>query len=268
MRPLIRLVLRMAGILSLLVYTPLWYLLEHWRGGGKGVSPRGRWSRGVLRAATRLSGCRVRATGPVPSGGLLVANHVSYLDVCVIGGLVPCSFVAKSEVRSWPAVGWLAAKGGAIFVRRADRTGAAAQMMELRDALGAGETVVLFPEGTSSDGRQVLPFASTLLQAALEAGVPVTPLAVRYHVAPPADAATDVCWWGDIKIAPHLLRLWSLPRTEASVVFGMSRMMTADRKAEAHRLQQDVAALALLPAVRSGRPATSFRAAVSSGECE
>lgn len=75
------------------------------------------------------------------------------------------------------------------------------------DAPPTGETVVLFPEGTSSDGRQVLPFASTLLQAALEAGVPVTPLAVRYHVAPPADAATDVCWWGDMKIAPHLLRL-------------------------------------------------------------
>lgn len=263
MSGVLRVVVRAAGMAWLLLYIGPLYLREKWRRAPGGAPWCNRWSQKVLRAVMRVSGCRVEARGTVPSSGLLVANHVSYLDVGAIGSLAPCCFVAKSEVRQWPLVGWLGARGGTIFVRRADRTGAAAQVEELRRALGAGGTVVLFAEGTSSDGRQVLPFGSSLLQAAIEAGVPVAPVSVRYRVPPPADAATDACWWGDMKLLPHLLHLWSLPWTAVSVSFGAARMPGADRKAEARRLQREVAAMASLPASQHGRPATCFRGAAS-----
>lgn len=257
----LRQVVRAAGMVWWLACAGPFYLLAWWQGGRSIVRVRALWSQKLLRLAARINGCKIEVQGVIPSGGLLVANHLSYLDIAVLGALVPCAFVAKSEMRSWPVIGWLAAQAGTIFVRRDNRAGAAGQVDELQRALMDGATVVLFAEGTSSDGRQVLRFTSTLMQAAMNAGVPVTPVALSFRLAPPADATEEVCWWGDMKLLPHVLHLWTLASVDVSVAFGVTRLLGCDRKEEALRLQQEVASMVSLPAAQYGRPATCFRGA-------
>jgi 1-acyl-sn-glycerol-3-phosphate acyltransferase len=110
---------------------------------------------------------------------LLVANHLSYLDIVLLSSLTPCVFVAKNEVKDWPVFGWFARLAGTVFVDRNDRRDAARANELIRSALREGALVVLFPEGTSSNGSTVLPFKSSLLQAAIGERVPFTGAALR-----------------------------------------------------------------------------------------
>src|SRR6266516_123787 len=115
-----------------------------------------RWS----RFACRVMGIRVTTRGSMPLSGLLVSNHLSYLDVLVLSSIRPCVFVAKRDVSAWPLFGWLARAAGTIFVDREHRLSSSAVVDLVRATLASGSVVVLFPEGTSSDGSTVLPFKS------------------------------------------------------------------------------------------------------------
>lgn len=112
---------------------------------------------------------------------MLVANHVSWLDIFVIDAVVPARFVAKSEIRSWPVFGWLSERVGTIFIERARRHDTARVNALVADALGAGDVFVVFPEGTTTDGTEVLKFHASLLAPALTAGAAVQPVAIRYE---------------------------------------------------------------------------------------
>jgi 1-acyl-sn-glycerol-3-phosphate acyltransferase len=130
----------------------------------------------------RVLGLRVRHVGgELGRGTLVVANHVSWLDVFAINALAPTTFVCKTEVRRWPAIGWMVARNDTLFLERGRHRAAAALNKQLRSALDVGRTVVLFPEGTSSDGRQVLPFHAALLQPAIDGGCAIVPLCMRYR---------------------------------------------------------------------------------------
>ncbi len=130
----------------------------------------------------RVLGVRLRYVGgELGRGSLVVANHVSWLDVFAINALAPTTFVCKAEVRRWPAIGWMVARNDTLFLERGRHSAAAALNTRLRSALDAGRTVVVFPEGTSSDGRQVLPFHAALLQPAIDGGYAIVPLCVRYR---------------------------------------------------------------------------------------
>lgn len=130
----------------------------------------------------RVLGVRLRLIGGEPGRGtLVVANHVSWLDVFAINALAPTTFVCKTEVRRWPAIGWMVARNDTLFLERGRHSAAAALNTRLRSALDAGRIVVVFPEGTSSDGRQVLPFHAALLQPAIEGGHAIVPLCVCYR---------------------------------------------------------------------------------------
>lgn len=111
---------------------------------------------------------------------LVVANHISWLDIFVINAAIPAAFVAKAEVRHWPLIGWLAALNDTVFLRRGSHGHARIINQEIGGKLAAGKHVALFPEGTTTDGTQVLHFHGALLQPALEAGRPVAPLALSY----------------------------------------------------------------------------------------
>lgn len=138
----------------------------------------GRWSRRVLRAL----GVTLRVQGRLgPGAKMLVANHVSWLDVMVLHALYPqARFVAKSEVQHWPLIGRLVAGAQTFFVERKRPSQAREAVAAITGALRTGATVVLFPEGTTSNGHSVLPFRSSLLQAALVGGAVVRPVALRY----------------------------------------------------------------------------------------
>src|SRR5262249_48814010 len=130
----------------------------------KTTASRAQWLHRWCRFACRVLGLSLKSDGPVPRTGLLVCNHLSYLDIITLSALVPCAFVAKLEVRRWPIFGWLARAAGTIFVDRSHRSATERGVEQIREALESGLLVVLFPEGTSTDGNTVLPFKSSLLQ--------------------------------------------------------------------------------------------------------
>lgn len=186
---------------------------------------------------------RLTVSGAFPAEGLMVCNHLGYLDVLVIATLAPVVFVAKSDVARWPVIGRLLESAGTILADRNRRCSAAETSSEIRRAIESGLPVVLFPEGTSSDGSGILPFKPTLLQAALDTGSPVTPAAIFYQ-ADGGDVAHDVCYWGDHTFFPHLVRLAHLRRIMAHLAFGEASELPADRKAAAVTLHASVSALA------------------------
>lgn len=187
----------------------------------------------------------VRNVGVPPEGGvLLTPNHLGYLDVLVLAATHPVVFVAKSEVRAWPVFGWMAAAGGTRFIDRGRPRDVARIGAEIGAALEQGTGVVVFLEGTSTDGRQVAPFHASLLGPAVKEGWAVAPVALSYRVPPGHSVENEVAWWGEMTLTPHLWNLLTLEDVEATVAWGRAEMATgADRKALAAKLRDEVAGL-------------------------
>lgn len=138
------------------------------------------WSIKLL-ALCRLQVDIIDAAGAPPAPrALIVANHISWLDIFVINSWHPCRFVAKSDIRDWPLIGWLCDRAGTIFIARGRMRDVRRIYAGLVHSLHAGEHVAFFPEGTTSEQGTVLPFHANLFEAAVEAQVPIQPFAVRY----------------------------------------------------------------------------------------
>jgi len=158
------------------------------------------WSRRLLA----ILGVRLQADpGAVAPRGLVVANHVSWLDVMVLRALSPAAFVAKDELRRWPALGWLFARGGALYLKRGSPRAAWRLNRVIAATLASGGPVVIFPEGTTSDGTRLLRFYPALFQPAVDGVRPVQPIALAYEDgagAPSAAAAYtgDTGFWGSL----------------------------------------------------------------------
>jgi 1-acyl-sn-glycerol-3-phosphate acyltransferase len=173
---------------ALLVCLPLHYL---WRLLRR-PSP---WPRRFLGLAARAAGMRVRVTGaPLERDVLFLANHMSWLDILVLAGTSGTAFVAKAEVAATPGVGWLAGLNNTVFVARGERSAVRGQADALRSALGSGQPVALFPEGTTGGGVEILPFRASLLAALYPPlpGLRVQPVALDYGA-----AAQDLAWVGE-----------------------------------------------------------------------
>jgi 1-acyl-sn-glycerol-3-phosphate acyltransferase len=198
------------------------------------------------RAFCALAGVRIREIGrrtrdtPV----LILSNHVSWLDICVIGALGPVAFVAKSEVASWPVFGWLAKLQRTIFIERERRQKTGAATQEIGDRLLGGDAVVLFAEGTSSDGIRILPFRSALIGAVHHAlgesthhtQITVQPLSLAYvgfGGLPVGRALRDhVAWYGDLDLIPHFIGVLAAGAIDITVTWGeaIAYDISADRK--------------------------------------
>ncbi len=206
-----------------------------------------RWSRRLLRIL-RL---RVDVRGQAIEGPrLTVANHVSWLDIPLIAASEPARFIAKSEIRDWPVAGWLANAAGTFYIRRG-KGGARPVVERLVPHLRAGGSVTLFPEGTTTDGRQVLPFHARLFGAAIEADATVQPVALRYR--PGRDGRAVAPFIGDDDLVSHILRLLREPELRVEVIYGAPiRPQGLDRATLAARAETAVrAALGQQPPVRA-----------------
>jgi 1-acyl-sn-glycerol-3-phosphate acyltransferase len=227
------------------------------------------------RVLCALIGVRIREVGrrSTASPALILSNHVSWLDICVITALAPVVFVAKSEVAGWPVFGWLAKLQRTIFINRQARHQTGAATREIADRLLGGDAVVLFAEGTSSDGIRVLPFRSSLVGAVHHAlgdsthhnHVTVQPMSlayVRLSGVPMGRALRDrVAWYGDTDLIPHLLHVLSSGAVDVTVSWGeaVAYDMSADRKAIARESEKSVrrmtaAALRAAPPVLAMSP--------------
>lgn len=190
---------------------------------------------------------RVDWVGPVPDRGMLVANHLGYLDVLALASVVPATFVAKSEVRSGPLIGRLVQMAGTLWVDRTRRSAAARTMAEMDRLLKQGGLVVLFPEGTSSAGHSVLPFKSALLESACAAGQ-WWAAHIRYEVTD-GSVEQEVAYWGEATFGLHLLNLLKKREIRARVRCERVTLNSTDRKQVARQLHAAVERLALETAV-------------------
>ncbi|SDT97629.1 1-acyl-sn-glycerol-3-phosphate acyltransferase [Verrucomicrobium sp. GAS474] len=213
---------------------------------------RARWLRRTSRRLLPHFRLRVEVVGTPPrprhdrQGLLLVSNHLGYLDIPLLASLHPVIFVAKKEVAAWPVFGWFARQAGTLFVNRERRTRTGHTVNEIESALQNGHTVILFPEGTSSGGENVLPFKAPLLQPALRNSPPLAVAAIRYRLPPgEGDPAEEVSYWKEMTLFPHLLNLLTKPSIEATVTFSHvpSAQEGEDRKDLALRLHAEAARL-------------------------
>jgi lyso-ornithine lipid O-acyltransferase len=200
---------------------------------------RALWLQRHSRRVLKIFNMEVRIEGPVPVSGLLVSNHLGYLDIFVLASIAPAVFVAKREIRSWPVVGWLTQLGGTLFVDRTRRVQVGQVNGEIQAALSWGALVVLFPEGGSSNGQTVLPFKSSLLEPAVEPGHPLSVSAIQYAIED-GDVVREVCYWGDHTFFPHLLNLLGKRAIRATVRFAPVQRTGADRKQLAVQLREEV----------------------------
>ena len=168
--------------------------------------------------------------------GLIVSNHVSWLDVFVLNAVVPMRFVAKSEVRAWPVVGWLCARAQTLFIERGKARSAARMNVQLVELLRRGECLAVFPEGTTTDGSKVAHFHASLLQPAIDAGVPVHPLAIRYQDSDGA-FSTTAAYIGDMSFGASMWNILSTPQLHVKLI--------ATRPLEARKMDRRSLAIAV-----------------------
>ena len=200
-------VARVLGVVSLgLGMAGMFGLLER-LGLNTTMDRRQRWSQFFMTRLSNALPFRVRVVGELPAKPMLwVSNHVSWTDIALLGQLTPLSFLSKSEVRGWPVAGWLAAKAGSLFIRRG-----AGDSQLLREQmtrhLQQPLPLLMFPEGTTTDGSSVRTFHGRLLSAAIDSRVSLQPVAIRYMRNGEVDAIAPFV--GDDDLLSHLLRLFS-----------------------------------------------------------
>ena len=197
------------------------------------------WSQQLLA----LAGVHLRVVGQPPLTGpvMLVANHISWLDIPVMHAARHCRFVSKSDVKGWPLIGTLATAAGTLYIERSSRRDALRMVRSMQEALERGEVLAVVPEGTTGDGRAMLPFHANLIQAAVAAQSPVQPVGLRF-----ADRATGATsfapsYIGDETLVGSIWRTLCAPPIEAVVQYGPAELPAGrDRRAWAEHLHTTV----------------------------
>jgi lyso-ornithine lipid O-acyltransferase len=200
---------------------------------------RAAWMHEWCGTAMRRLGIDLRIVGAPPAAGLIVSNHLSYLDIFAFGTAMQCVFVSKAEVRDWPVFGKLTTMAGTVYVDRKRRSDTRNANEGIKRALEQGLRVVIFPEGTSSDGTNVLPFYPSLFEPAVETGAPVTAAHISYALQD-GDVGQDVAYWGEMTFFPHLLKLLSKRGLSATVRFSEAARTFSDRKMAAVEMREAV----------------------------
>jgi 1-acyl-sn-glycerol-3-phosphate acyltransferase len=234
---------RLGCVLLLFLAAFLDFTFRLWLcGKARSIPARALWLKFWSRQFLRVLHLKVQFEGSLPTRGILASNHLSYVDILVLGSLHPLVFVSKSEVASWPVIGALTRCAGTLYIVRREKSDVIRLGDEMTRVVNAGVVVSLFLEGTSSDGAQVLPFRSSLLAAAEEHHWPVTGAWIRYALSD-GSVADEVCYWRDMTFGPHLFNLLSKKNIEAVVSFGTPLTDHMDRKEMARELHAQVCGL-------------------------
>lgn len=214
---------------------------------------RALWTQRHARRLCRILNWSVETEGSPPTAAIYGANHLGYTDIVMLAAATPVVFVSKSEVRRWPVLGSLAACAGTLFLNRERKEDLLVVSRQFEPITSAGIPVVVFLEGTSSNGDTVLPFKPSLLAPAVQGSWRVAPVGIHYSVSP-GTVAQDVAWWGDMEFFPHFLNLLARDQVQARVTFGEARPAGDDRKQLARELHAAVVALRTRPLPSGGPP--------------
>jgi 1-acyl-sn-glycerol-3-phosphate acyltransferase len=246
----------------------LWFSVTSVRDFRRGVAPgesgvpdyrrRAEWTRRHARRLCRIMNWTVETVGAPPAAAIYGSNHLGYTDIVMIAAATPVVFVSKSEVRGWPIMGSLASCAGTLFLQRERKEDLLTVARQFEPVTAAGIPVVIFLEGTSSNGESVLPFRPSLLAPAVAGNWPVAPVGLNYAVTP-GSVGTDVAWWGEMEFFPHFLNLLGRDSVRARVAFGSARPAGPDRKVLARELHAEVVALRSPGSVFPTEPGLALR---------
>ena len=201
-----------------------------------------RWARRMLQ----VLGIELQLRGAPPAHGpvLLVANHISWLDILVLHAARHCRFVSKSDVEHWPLIGTLATGAGTLYIERESRRHVMRVVHHMAEALRGGDVLAVFPEGTTSDGRALLPFHGNLVQAAISADAPAQPVALSFLDRATGEPSTAASYVGDETLVGSLWRMLTSPPLVAIVAFGEAQhALGRGRREWASDLREAVSAL-------------------------
>ena len=186
-------------------------------------------------------GLEVRGQPVLTGPALMVCNHISWLDILVIHATRHCRFVSKSELREWPLIGTLATGAGTLYIERESRKDALRMVKEMARALMAGDVLAVFPEGTTGDGFDMLPFHANLIQSAIDADAPVQPLALQFVDSKTNEISMAARFVGDDTLVGSIWRTLNAEGLKAVVNFGELEMANGqDRRAWAQTLRGEV----------------------------
>jgi lyso-ornithine lipid O-acyltransferase len=180
---------------------------------------RALWLQGAARAILKVLDIGSQVEGQPPECGLVVSNHLSYLDIIIISATMPCFFVAKMEIDGWPFFGKAARSGGTIFLDRSSLASAMTVAEQMTERLKLPVPVLLFPEGTSTDGAKVHRFHSRLIDPATSTGAPITAAGIRYVIEGDVEER-ELCWYGDEEFITHLWKVLGVTGFSAQLRFG------------------------------------------------
>lgn len=173
------------------------------------------WSKGI----SRIIGLKIHIHGKIPrssSGGLVVSNHLSYIDILAHGSTLPLRYSPKSDIMNWPVLGWYIGLSRPIWINRKAKHTSKKALREFTKTMRKGIYLVVYPEGTSSDGKSgVLPFKSTSFEAAVTGDAPIIPLITRYK----EDEEGPIAWYGDMTLLPHAWKILKMHSIEAHLYF-------------------------------------------------
>ena len=245
--PRLRAYARIAGLVLLFLACLPPHLLA------KALTKRSPWPPRFLGYAARIAGARIKVEGArLAPHSLVLANHTSWLDILILGGATGTRFVSKAEIERIALIGWLADQNRTLYIDRAERGDAHDQVRRIAEALDDPQPIAIFPEGTTSDGRALLPFRSTLLHAVAPPppGASVRPVAIDYH------EVDDIAWFGGEPGMANVMRVLGLGGTRQVTVRLLDALPpTSGRKALARE-----AALAIARALSSVTPPEALQA--------
>lgn len=225
---------RSAALVCLLALCALRLRMARLR-GPLTLERRAEWMQQSARTILGALGIHLAIEGQPPARGLVVSNHLGYFDIVVYAAAMPCSFISKAEIGQWPFFGSLARAGATLFLDRQKHASADAVAAELAGRLTSRIPILLFPEGTSTDGGQVLHFHARLFQPAIDAQATVTEAAIGYRLDGGSEERS-ICWYGDAAFLPHLWKTLGVRRINAHICFGRPQIYTDAR--DAARLAQ------------------------------
>lgn len=204
------------------------------------------WSQQMLR----IMGVELVVQGTPPAHGpmLLVANHISWLDILVMNAAQPARFVSKADVKHWPVLGALITGAGTLYIEREKRRDAMRVVHHMAERLRAGDLLAVFPEGTTGDGQALLPFHANLMQAAIAAEAPVMPVALRFRDPATGERSNAPLFIGDTTLVASIWRTLCADGVQAVVRYGPAQSAQGrDRRAWAHDLREAVSGLLTEP---------------------
>lgn len=173
------------------------------------------WTGGVAR----IVNLRVKVTGQVPSGqgGLVVSNHLGYIDIITHGSMLPLRYAAKADIAGWPLLGWYLGLSRPIWTDRESKQASRKTLRDFAKTMRKGMYLIVYPEGTSTDGKDgIRPFKSTSFEAAIAGNVPIYPVLTSYRDVP---GRQTVCWYGDMTLLPHVWEVLGFERIDAEIRF-------------------------------------------------